>query len=114
MVRRAPLLHGRISSWHCNQHLQRWILLREETLAKVDIILSKALPPPSDPSINPPLLPEQHSQLADRLRDESASGIRITIKTADGLTADDTARRSRNRKFWHSLDDGNAFCAQHF
>jgi len=46
----------------------RWLLLREETLARVDSILERALPAAADPSITPPLEPQQHDQLAVRMR----------------------------------------------
>lgn len=46
----------------------RWTLLKEETLMKVDVITYKALPAPSDATISPPLTPTQHGQLLTRLR----------------------------------------------
>jgi DNA sulfur modification protein DndD len=46
----------------------RWQLLKDETITKVDHIVSKALPPANDPVLTPPLTGDQVALLEQRLR----------------------------------------------
>lgn len=46
----------------------RWLLVRDETSAKADLIAKRAVPAAGDTALNPPLTREQHDQLAARLR----------------------------------------------
>lgn len=46
----------------------RWLLLRDETVSKVDGIVATALPVAGDATIDPPLSPGQRKQLEERMR----------------------------------------------
>lgn len=58
-----------VAQLEAEQIRDRWLLLRDETLSKVDGIVATALPARDDLSaISPPLLAEQRSQLEARMR----------------------------------------------
>ena len=46
----------------------RWSLLRDETMAKVDQIVANAVPTPGNADLQPPLTTEQYQRLVQRLR----------------------------------------------